>query len=211
VNGYDFCLQWANGVCRLAYLCVDAAAQDAAFHARYGTSTDNCWQGLEKLCTSNQTTFGPSCGPGKMVNQAAATTCTDRVDTQSCVDWMATPAGGCENVCGAAVTQDAGSGSDTGAGSDAASGSLATATQFCNTEGALTCDRSFECDSAGSAMAFGNLAGCKGAIAALCSSGDPCPNGYNQTLASGCVAATRAATCQELMGPTPTVCTSACP
>jgi len=34
----DFCLAWANGVCRLAYLCVDTASQDVAFHERYGTS-----------------------------------------------------------------------------------------------------------------------------------------------------------------------------
>jgi hypothetical protein len=41
----DACLRWANGVCRLAYLCVDTAARDAAFFALYGPDSDNCFQG----------------------------------------------------------------------------------------------------------------------------------------------------------------------
>jgi hypothetical protein len=215
----DFCLAWANGVCRLAYLCVDTAAQDAAFRTRYGTGMDNCWQGLQKLCTSNQTgsqTFGPSCGPGKTVNQSSSKTCTDSLSSQSCVTWRAAQAGGCEDVCGAAGQADAGSGSDaqagadTGAESDSATGSVATATDYCNTEGNLACDRSFECDSAGAAAQFGNLAGCKAFISSRCGLGNACPNGYNQSLGTACVAATRAATCQDLMKPRPAVCAMAC-
>lgn len=99
----DFCLEYSNGVCRLAYICVDAAAQDAAFHARYGASMDTCWMAINKLCVSNQTgsnTFGPSCGPGKTVNQASATTCNDDLFSTSCVDWTTAQAGaGCEEVC----------------------------------------------------------------------------------------------------------------
>jgi hypothetical protein len=216
----DFCLQWANEVCRLAYLCVDSASQDDAFHARFGSSMDNCWQGIEKLCTSNQTgaqTFGPSCGPGKTVNQASSTACTDNLASELCGDWKAAPAGQCEAVCGAAtVPSDAGSHSDatstteTGPAQDPSSGSVATATAYCTTAGNLDCDRSFECDPGGSATQFGNVAGCKGLISSLCNSGDPCPNGYDPTLGASCVAATKAATCQQLMGPAPAVCMSAC-
>ena len=210
----DFCIHWGNAVCRLAYLCVSAASQDAAFHARYGSSMDDCWQGLQKICTSNQTgaqTFGPSCGPGKVVNQTTAMTCTDNLDSESCVDWMNAQAGNCNGVCAAGSV---GSVPDGGAASDGSSsqgtGSVATPTAFCNTESNLNCDRAFECDPAGAALAFGNLAGCKGLTATLCGSGDPCPNGFDANFAAGCVAATKAATCQELMGRTPAVCTSAC-
>jgi hypothetical protein len=98
----DFCLAYANGICRLAYICVDAADQDAAFHARYGASMDTCWMSINKLCASNQTgsnTFGPSCGAGKTLDQAASQTCIDDLFSMSCVDWKAAPAGGCEGVC----------------------------------------------------------------------------------------------------------------
>ena len=203
----DFCLHWANAVCRLAYLCVDATSQDAAFRALYGTGTDTCWSGLEKRCTTNQTgsqAFGPSCGPGKKVNQTASQTCTDTLDTQSCVDWTAAPSGGCDSVCGAAATSDAGVATDT------SSGSLATPSDFCSTDWNLTCDRLFECDAASSASTFGNLAGCKALTPSLCT-GNPCPNGYSQANATACIAATKAASCQDLLNSaTPTVCTSAC-
>jgi hypothetical protein len=98
----DACLRWANGVCRLAYLCVDSAARDAAFLALYGPDSDNCFQGLLGRCTSNQSVgnaFGPSCGPGKTVNQSALQTCDDNLMSLSCVDWGAAPAGGCEGIC----------------------------------------------------------------------------------------------------------------
>ena len=219
----DFCIHWGNAVCRLAYLCVNTASQDAAFHARYGSSMDDCWQGLQKVCTSNQAgaqTFGPSCGPGKVVNQTTAMTCTDNLESESCADWMNAQAGNCNGVCAAgsagSVVPDGGAPSDgssvvrTDSGSSQGTGSVATATAFCNTESNLNCDRAFECDPAGAALAFGNLAGCKGLAAALCASGDPCPNGFDANLASACVAATKAATCQELMGPTPAICTSVC-
>ena len=39
--------------------------------------------------------------------------------------------------------------------------------------------------------------------------GDP-TNGYRADLASSCLAATKAASCQDLMGPPPTVCASSC-
>jgi hypothetical protein len=215
----DFCIHWANGVCRLAYLCVDASSQDATFHARYGTGMDSCWQGLQKLCTSNQTgaqTFGPSCGPGKVVNQALSMACTDDLDSQSCNTWMSAQAGNCGGVCASGTSvQDGGAALDAPLGNDVGSpsgtGSVATATAFCNTEGSLNCDRAFECEPAKAASTFGNIAGCKNLLASLCASGDPCPSGFDPNLASACVAATKAATCQELMGTPPAVCTSACP
>ena len=113
----DACLAWANGVCRLAYLCVDPANQDAAFHARYGSSDQTCFDALMKRCQSNQTgsgAFGPSCGPGKVVNQSAVTTCQGTLDSLACTDWTAMPSGGCEGICGASSTPDAGSGADAG-------------------------------------------------------------------------------------------------
>jgi hypothetical protein len=93
----------------------------------------------------------------------------------------------------------------------ASSGSVATAAAYCATEGNLTCDRAFECDPAGSATQFGNVAGCKALFASICGSGDPCPNGYDQSSAAACVAATKAASCQALMGSPPAVCDAACP
>jgi len=210
----DFCLAWGNGVCRLAFLCVDTASQDAAFRARYGT-VENCSLALAQKCQTNQTgaqAFGPSCGPGKVVSQSAATTCQDNLDSMSCVDWMTTPAGdGCAAVCGGAPTgMDAGTGSDAGGDAGSSNGSVATTGQFCTVSGNLDCDRAFECDSAKASAAFGNLAGCKGFVSAVCVE-DQCSGAYNPTLGASCVAATRAATCQELSGPPPTVCTSACP
>jgi hypothetical protein len=215
----DFCLQWANDVCRLAYLCVDAASQDAAFHARYGTSLDNCWNGIEKLCTSNQSgsqTFGPSCGPGKKVDTTTAQACSDTLAAESCTEWTAAPAGACGGVCSASNSGGTGGSGATGTGTGGAttvggSGSVATAVEYCSTSGNLTCDRAFECESAAATSQFGNLAGCKSLISAACGASDPCPSGYNATLGSACIAATKAATCQDLMGPAPDVCTSACP
>jgi hypothetical protein len=219
-DSLDFCLQWANGVCRLAYLCTDAAAQDATFHARFGASMDDCWEGLERRCTSNQTgsqAFGPSCGPSKTVNDAAAQTCNDGLDSQSCTTWTAAPAGPCDAVCSATAsggTSSGGTGSG-GAGSGgtgtggAGNGSIATASQYCATSGNLSCDRYFECDAATAAATFGNLAGCRSLIASSCSD-NPCPTSYDPALGASCIAAAKAATCAELMGPAPTVCTSAC-
>ena len=130
----DFCLDYANSVCRSAYLCTDAAAQDAAFHARYGSSADECWQGVEKVCTTNQSgssAIGPSCGPGKTPN-ASAMTCTDGLQTQSCVEWLATPAGtGCQGACSAASaggTAGTAGGTGTGAGGSGGTSSGGTAT-----------------------------------------------------------------------------------
>jgi hypothetical protein len=221
----DFCLDYANGVCRLAYLCTDATSQDAAFHARYGSSLDDCWQGLEKLCTSNQSgsnAFGPSCGPGKTPN-ASGMTCTDGLQSQTCVDWMTTPAGpGCAGVCSAGGTSGAGGSSGTGgsttgtggsstAGAGGGTGAVNTATAFCTVANELQCERSFECDPDGSATRFGNVAGCKALVQAACmAKTDPCPMSFNASLASACVAAIKAATCTALMGPAPEVCTSAC-
>ena len=92
----DFCLQWANEVCRQAYLCTDASAQDAAFHSRYGASKDNCWEGLEQRCKSNQSgssAFGPSCGPGKKVSTDLASACTQSLQLETCSVWSVAPAG----------------------------------------------------------------------------------------------------------------------
>lgn len=219
----DFCLQWANGVCRLAYLCTDEAAQDAAFHSRFGASQDDCWEGLEKRCTSNQSgnsAFGPSCGPGKTVNSAAAQTCNDSIDTQACTTWSAAPAGPCESVCDAASSGTGGaSGTGGGSGSGGASstggtsgaGAVDTPAAYCLTSGNLTCERGFECDPTGGTSVFGNIAGCKEFVAVSCASGTPCPNGFNATLASSCLTATKAITCQEFVtGAAPAVCSSAC-
>lgn len=120
----DFCLEYANSVCRLAYLCTDESTQDAAFHARYGSSLDDCWQGIEKLCTSNQsasTAFGPSCGPGQSLNATAAA-CTDGLESQTCLEWQTTPAGtGCQGVCSSA--SGGGAGGTSGSGGTGAGGS----------------------------------------------------------------------------------------
>jgi hypothetical protein len=234
-----FCLHWANGVCRLAYLCTDAGSEDAAFHDRYGQSQENCWEGIEKLCTGNQSSspFGPTCGPGKVVNAASAQACADDLDTESCIAWKAAPAGACESVCGATSSLPAGGaggaggaatgmggaatgmgGAATGIGAGAgglgaagaSNGTLATPDAYCNASLPLACERAFECSPAAAAMRFGDLAMCKATVATFCSLGDFCPNGYGPDLAASCLAARKAATCQDLMGPAPMVCTSAC-
>jgi hypothetical protein len=224
-----FCLDYANSVCRLAYLCTDATTQDAAFRARYGSSLDDCWQGIEKLCTSNQsgsTAFGPSCGPGKTVN-ASAMACTDGLQTQTCVEWRTTPAGtGCQGVCSAASaggTTGTGGSSGTGSGggntaggtsgggtSGGGTGTVNTGTAFCTVGGELQCERLFECEPDEAAAAFGNLAGCKTLIQTSCTAADPCPASFSASLASACITAITTATCTELMGPAPEICTSAC-
>jgi hypothetical protein len=225
-DSLDFCINYGNGICRLAYLCTDASAQDAAFHARYGASMDNCWEGIQKVCTSNQSgssAFGPSCGPGKTVNDAAAMVCSDSLQSATCTEWMAAPSGAaCQTVCSTATTGTGGSSNGTGGagtgtggtstgtgGSGTGTGSVATPVAFCNTGGNLQCERAFECDPTGSASTFGNLAGCKALFQATCPDAT-CPVSFSATLAASCVAAMKAATCQELMGATPTVCDAAC-
>jgi len=228
----DFCLEWANGVCRLAYLCVDASAQDAAFHARYGNSKDGCWQSVEKFCTSNQTgsnTFGPSCGPGKKVNQELASACSLSLDAETCELWQAAPAGACTAVCstpvqvtgaggagaggsGNVITAGTGAGgsSNPSAGSgNTSTGSLPTAKDFCLAEESVQCDRVFEC-APEQASQLGTLADCKASSAADCASGELCANGYDAAKAARCVAATKAATCEQLMGNPPSDCLTAC-
>jgi hypothetical protein len=218
----DFCIQFGNEECRLAYLCVDSGSQDAAFHARFGKSQDDdCWQTVQKRCTSNQTgsdSFGPSCGPGKIVNPDSASACTDSLASESCADWTAAPAGACAAVCSTAANTGGtgGTGASTG-GTGASMGgtggnpvSLTTDTDFCNAEQSVECDRVFECFATEAAAQFGNLAGCNAFAVSSCAASEPCPAGYDAIQAAGCLAATKTATCAQLTGDPPAVCTSAC-
>lgn len=232
----DFCLQWANDVCRLAYLCVDASAQDAAFHSRYGASKDDCWQGLEPRCKSNQSgssAFGPSCGPGKKVNTDLASACTQSLELETCSVWMLAPAGACELACtsmnaggGAGnvggfgnagglgnvggLGNLGGAGNSPGAGgAGTTSGSYSTSREFCDAEQSVLCDRIFECKPTEAAQ-LGTLADCKASVMQDCAQFELCPTGYDASKAAGCIAATKAATCAELSGDPPEVCTSAC-
>jgi len=222
----DFCLHWANDVCRLAYLCVDAGAQDSAFHSRYGQSLDDCWQSVEKYCTSNQSggqTFGPSCGAGKKVSTDLANLCTDSLEAETCASWTVAPAGACDAVCSAAgntgvagapgiVSGGAGTGAGgMGSGSGGTSnGALATAGEFCTTQQTVLCERIFECLPARGAADYGTLADCKTQVVSICSSASFCTMSYDASKARLCVAAAKAATCEQLMGAPPEVCTSAC-
>jgi hypothetical protein len=209
----DACLAWANGVCRLAYACVDTASQDAAFHAQYGSASDTCWEGLAKRCQTNQpssTAFGPSCGPGKTVSQTALALCEDDLQSMSCTEWKAMPAGNCASICGGASSSpDAGAKKDAGT----SGGSVSTQAEFCVTYGNLVCDRGFECDPTGGATGFTDAAGCKSFIGAVCASGGSsyCPGGYSSSLAATCLADVRAASCTVVLGDTPpSSCASAC-
>jgi hypothetical protein len=225
----DFCLKWANAVCRMAYQCVDAGAQDAAFHSRYGATKDACWQSLEPRCTSNQSggqAFGPSCGPGKKVNDTLADVCTDALDIESCVSWNVAPAGPCSAVCDAAGTVggaggpgsgnagsgNAGSGNaGTGGigGSSTSTGAVTTSRQFCDLEQSLLCDRIFECQPEAAGL-LGTLASCKSAAAADCAtSGEFCPGGYDATKGAQCVTLVKTSTCDQLMSE-PEACVAAC-
>ncbi len=221
----DFCLHWANDVCRLAYQCADSAAQDTSFHARYGKTQDDCWQSIEPLCASNQSgaqAFGPSCGPGKHVNSAAANTCTDALESDACADWTAAPAGTCDTVCSAAVGNTGGGGSGNGTGgagsggtanssggAPANPGSLATASDYCVAYNDTLCDRIFECDAAEAAALGGTVESCKSESAATCA-GNPCPAGYDATSAAACLAAAKNGPCSQFMSDPPAVCTAAC-
>ena len=182
----DACLLWANGVCRLAYLCVDTASRDAAYLAMFGPDSDNCFQGLLKRCTSNQPasdSFGPSCGPGKTVNQTALQSCDSNLMSLSCVAWATARAGGCENICAAA-------------GKDAGGGAAIALAEFCAAFGSLGCDRHFECDATGSATTYGDLSTCRSRLAGQCTSGTPlCSNGFDGSYAATCLAEYKTASC----------------
>ncbi|HEX2674829.1 MAG TPA: hypothetical protein VHM25_28330 [Polyangiaceae bacterium] len=232
----DFCLQWANEVCRLAYLCVDAGAQDAAFHARYGASKDDCWEGLEPRCKSNQSgssAFGPSCGPGKKVNTDLASACTQSLELETCAVWMVAPAGACDLAC-ATVGAGAGAGNAGGfgnvagfasvagfgntggagnapgaGGSGTSTGSLSTSREFCEVEQSALCDRVFECKPTEAAQ-LGTLADCKASAVQDCADYEFCPTGYDATKGPGCVTFTKTATCSELSSGMPEICKSAC-
>jgi len=184
----DACLLWANGVCRLAYLCVDSASRDAAFVALYGSSSDTCFQGLQKRCTSNQpagNSFGPSCGPGKAVSQTSLQTCDNNLLSLSCADWQAAPAGGCEDIC-APARMDAGGG-----------GPSMALTDFCVAFGKLGCERHFACDPSGSASTYGDLSACKATLTSECTSNSDavCPAGFDGSFAATCLAEYAAASC----------------
>ena len=118
-------------------------------------------------------------------------------------------AGGSGTTGGSGATATT-AGTSSGGTSSGGSGTVTTGTEFCKVGGELQCERYFECDPSGSAAQFGNLAGCKAVVQTSCSMPDPCPDTFNASLASGCIAAIKAATCTELMGPAPEVCTTAC-
>ena len=222
-----FCTQWANEVCRLAYLCVDASAQDAAFRARYGASKDDCWEPLANRCMSNQSgsdAFGPSCGSGKKLNTDLSNACTEALELETCSIWMLAPSGGCELACNSVVAGGgagntggfgniAGAGNAAGAGNVAGAGgttgALATRKDFCNAENNVLCDRIFECDPTAMTQ-YGTVANCKLVAGKDCETASYCPNGFDASKAPGCVDATKNATCTELMGQPPEICTTAC-
>lgn len=222
----DFCLHWANEVCGLAYQCTAATAQDAAFHSRYGKSEDDCWEGLDKLCESNQTgsqTFGPSCGPGKKVNTTLSDGCFAGLDAQTCSVWSSAQDGPCDFVCDAPTNPGTGAGgAGNGAGGGGAgtpgtpsagatsTGSLSTVYDFCVQFQNVGCEREFECDPTGAMMAFASVAECKSSVPTFCSSVAACPGGYDANSAPGCLAAAKTATCAELNGDPPAVCTATC-
>ena len=204
----DACLAWSNGVCRLAFLCVDdPAAQDAAFKAHYGADMDACFTKLMARCQSNQSgsdVFGPSCGPGKVVNQTAVQTCKDNLDTLSCVDWMTGQDGNCGGICGTSSgNPDAGGGGMDGGGGTGP----ATPYDFCIASGNVTCDRGVVCDpSSGITAEY-----CKSVIAQLCV-GITCTTAYNQQAGGQCIAALQSASCDVILnGPNPPSCDTSCP
>ena len=186
---------------------MDASEQDDAFQARYGKSQDDCWQGVDEYCTSNQTgseTFVPSCGPGKQLNSDLASACIDSLASETCDEWPATPAGDCDSVCSSASNPGSGEGSG-----DTSSDSTATARDFCKAVASSQCERLFDCKPA-QADAVVDVDECKAALGASCSNPSLCPGGYDAEKGAACVMATKTATCEELMGPAPEACSTAC-
>jgi hypothetical protein len=212
----DACLAWSNGVCRLAFLCVDTPARDAVFLGRYGADTDACFNKLMARCQANQSgdVFGPSCGPGKVVNQAALQICQDDLDTLLCTDWTASQAGNCLGICGGSSGNPgtgggmggAAGGGGGGAGGGGGSGSVSNPADYCLTGGYLTCDRGVACDPS-----TGPVDGCRAFFELLCP-GATCSSTFNQQAAASCIAALQTASCDVILnGPNPAVCDTVCP
>ena len=96
----DACQDWSYEVCRLMRACVLPADRDAAIQARFGETADDCDPKLAERCQSNQTgdVFGPSCGPGKVVDTGALDACIRGIYNVACTAW--TPdVGDCRDVC----------------------------------------------------------------------------------------------------------------
>jgi hypothetical protein len=94
------CLEWSYEVCRLARACVLPPDRDDEIRARFGETADDCDAKLAKLCRTNQTgdVFGPSCGPGKVVDHNALDACVSDIYNVPCSAW--TPdVGDCRDVC----------------------------------------------------------------------------------------------------------------
>ena len=222
----DFCIDWANDVCRLAYLCVDPSDQSSDFKSHFGSTTEACQQNLLSQCTSSSSSFGPSCGGGKVADPDLAGLCTELLESEPCSTWTSVPAGPCNTVCGngtnpggvggaGGATGNPGSGSSGAPASSAgapATGSLATSLDFCVALENVGCDRIFACEPDVAAAALGSVAACKTSLDATCASAEPCPGHYDASQAPACIAAAMTASCAELMSSDgePAVCNSAC-
>ena len=97
-SGSPFCSEWAAVFCRRVWECEpDPASNPFALGSEAA-----CAAGYAMLCSQPQPagqTFSVNCS-GKQVNQAAETSCLNRLNTVSCADFNATTYDDdCDMVC----------------------------------------------------------------------------------------------------------------
>jgi hypothetical protein len=119
--GSQFCGEWATAFCRKVWACT----ADPASNPFAGSSEAECTRGYAALCAQPQPagqTFDVNC-VGKQVNQAAKTSCLNKLSTVSCDDFnSATYDDDCDLVCTAGGTGGTGGGGTGGTGGTSGGG-----------------------------------------------------------------------------------------
>jgi hypothetical protein len=115
-NGPQFCNDWAAAFCHRVWACT----ADPSSNPFAGSSEAECTRGYAMLCSQPQPagqTFDVDCSGGKHVNEAAKTSCLNRLNAVSCADFnAATYDDDCDMVC------TAGGGGGGGAGGGGGNG-----------------------------------------------------------------------------------------
>ena len=106
----QFCGEWATAFCHRIWACTT----DPASNPFAGSSEAECARGYATLCSQPQPagqTFDVDCSGGKQINQAAKTSCLNRLNTVSCDDFnAATYDDDCDLVCTAGTGGTGGGG-----------------------------------------------------------------------------------------------------
>lgn len=120
----QFCGEWATAFCHRVWACTT----DPASNPFAGSSEAECARGYATLCAQPQPagqTFDVDCSGGKQVNQAAKTSCLNRLNNVSCDDFnAATYDDDCDLVCTAGTGGTGGGTGGTGGTSGGGCGSV---------------------------------------------------------------------------------------